>query len=43
MVTIAAPKVVPHLWFAERAVEAGRFHVSPFPDSPRPGALGSGR
>jgi predicted 3-demethylubiquinone-9 3-methyltransferase (glyoxalase superfamily) len=31
--TIAPSKIVPHLWFAEKAVEAARFYVSLFPDS----------
>lgn len=26
-------KITPHLWFADRAVEAARFYVSLFPDS----------
>lgn len=26
-------KIVPHLWYVERAVEAARFYVSLFPDS----------
>ena len=33
MATIASTKIVPHLWFAEKAVEAARFYVSLFPDS----------
>jgi predicted 3-demethylubiquinone-9 3-methyltransferase (glyoxalase superfamily) len=31
--TITPPKIVPHLWFAEKAVEAASFYVSLFPDS----------
>jgi predicted 3-demethylubiquinone-9 3-methyltransferase (glyoxalase superfamily) len=27
------PKIVPHLWFADKAVEAAHFYVSLFPDS----------
>jgi predicted 3-demethylubiquinone-9 3-methyltransferase (glyoxalase superfamily) len=27
------PKIVPHLWFAEKAAEAARFYASLFPDS----------
>src|SRR5512134_1237216 len=33
MATIAGPKIVPHLWFAEKAIEAARFYVSLFPGS----------
>ncbi len=33
MATIASSKIVPHLWFAEKAVEAARFYVSLFPGS----------
>jgi predicted 3-demethylubiquinone-9 3-methyltransferase (glyoxalase superfamily) len=33
MATIASPKIVPHLWFADKAVEAVTFYVSLFPDS----------
>ncbi|HYQ80624.1 MAG TPA: VOC family protein, partial [Anaeromyxobacteraceae bacterium] len=33
MATIASTKIVPHLWFAEKAVEAARFYVSLFPGS----------
>jgi predicted 3-demethylubiquinone-9 3-methyltransferase (glyoxalase superfamily) len=31
--TVATTKIVPHLWFAEHAVEAASFYVSLFPDS----------
>jgi predicted 3-demethylubiquinone-9 3-methyltransferase (glyoxalase superfamily) len=31
--TLAPSKIVPHLWFAESAVEAATFYVSLFPDS----------
>src|SRR5918996_5894774 len=30
---ITKSKIVPHLWFAEKAVEAANFYVSLFPDS----------
>ncbi len=33
MATIAHQKIVPHLWFPERAAEAARFYASIFPDS----------
>ena len=33
MATIATPKITPHLWYAERALEAVQFYVSLFPDS----------
>jgi predicted 3-demethylubiquinone-9 3-methyltransferase (glyoxalase superfamily) len=33
MPTITTSKIVPHLWFPEKAVEAARFYVSLFPDS----------
>jgi predicted 3-demethylubiquinone-9 3-methyltransferase (glyoxalase superfamily) len=33
MATIAHSKIVPHLWFADKAVEAANFYVSLFPDS----------
>jgi predicted 3-demethylubiquinone-9 3-methyltransferase (glyoxalase superfamily) len=33
MARIASPKIVPHLWFADQAVEAASFYVSLFPDS----------
>ncbi len=33
MATLAKTKIVPHLWFPEKAVEAARFYVSLFPDS----------
>jgi len=33
MPTLAPFKIVPHLWFADRAVEAARFYASLFPDS----------
>ena len=33
MATIAPSKIVPHLWFAEKAVEAASFYVSLFPGS----------
>jgi predicted 3-demethylubiquinone-9 3-methyltransferase (glyoxalase superfamily) len=33
MARIAPQKIVPHLWFAEKAVEAANFYVSLFPDS----------
>jgi predicted 3-demethylubiquinone-9 3-methyltransferase (glyoxalase superfamily) len=33
MATISGPKITPHLWFAEEAVEAARFYASIFPDS----------
>jgi predicted 3-demethylubiquinone-9 3-methyltransferase (glyoxalase superfamily) len=32
MATIGS-KIVPHLWFADKAVEAAKFYVSVFPDS----------
>jgi len=33
MAKIAAQKIVPHLWFPEKAAEAARFYASLFPDS----------
>ena len=33
MARISSAKIVPHLWFAEKAVEAAKFYVSLFPDS----------
>ncbi len=33
MARIAQQKIVPHLWFAEKAAEAARFYASIFPDS----------
>jgi predicted 3-demethylubiquinone-9 3-methyltransferase (glyoxalase superfamily) len=33
MPTIATQKIVPHLWFPEKVVEAANFYVSLFPDS----------
>ena len=33
MATIATQKIVPHLWFPEKAAEAARFYASIFPDS----------
>ena len=33
MATITSSKIVPHLWFADKAVEAANFYVSLFPDS----------
>jgi len=33
MAKITPPKIVPHLWFADKAVEAAKFYVSLFPDS----------
>ena len=33
MPAITPSKIVPHLWFAEKAVEAANFYVSLFPDS----------
>ncbi len=33
MATVTSPKIVPHLWFAEKAEEAARFYVSLFPGS----------
>ncbi len=33
MPTTSRSKIAPHLWFAEKAVEAARFYVSLFPDS----------
>ncbi len=33
MATIASSKIVPHLWFPEKAVEAASFYVSLFPGS----------
>ncbi|HET6436817.1 MAG TPA: VOC family protein [Anaeromyxobacter sp.] len=33
MATLSSQKIVPHLWFAEKAVEAARFYVSLFPGS----------
>ncbi len=33
MAKISSAKIVPHLWFAEKAVEAAKFYVSLFPDS----------
>lgn len=32
-VSPASAKIVPHLWFTERAAEAAQFYVSLFPDS----------
>jgi predicted 3-demethylubiquinone-9 3-methyltransferase (glyoxalase superfamily) len=29
----STPKITPHLWFADKAVEAANFYVSLFPDS----------
>ena len=33
MATLTPSKIVPHLWFADKAVEAAKFYVSLFPDS----------
>jgi predicted 3-demethylubiquinone-9 3-methyltransferase (glyoxalase superfamily) len=33
MATLIPSKIVPHLWFADKAVEAANFYVSLFPDS----------
>jgi predicted 3-demethylubiquinone-9 3-methyltransferase (glyoxalase superfamily) len=33
MAKIASSKIVPHLWFADKAVEAAKLYVSLFPDS----------
>jgi predicted 3-demethylubiquinone-9 3-methyltransferase (glyoxalase superfamily) len=33
MSTITPTRIVPHLWFAEKALEAASFYVSLFPDS----------
>jgi len=33
MSKIAPSKITPHLWFADKAVEAASFYVSLFPDS----------
>ncbi len=33
MARIATQKIVPHLWFPEKAAEAARFYASLFPDS----------
>ncbi len=33
MATLTPSKIVPHLWFADKAVEATKFYVSLFPDS----------
>jgi predicted 3-demethylubiquinone-9 3-methyltransferase (glyoxalase superfamily) len=33
MATFTPSKIVPHLWFADKAVEAAKFYVSLFPDS----------
>ena len=33
MPTISTQKIVPHLWFPEKVVEAANFYVSLFPDS----------
>ncbi len=33
MATIAQQKIVPHLWFPEKAAEAARFYASIFPQS----------
>jgi predicted 3-demethylubiquinone-9 3-methyltransferase (glyoxalase superfamily) len=33
MATLSTQKIVPHLWFADKAVEAANFYVSLFPDS----------
>jgi predicted 3-demethylubiquinone-9 3-methyltransferase (glyoxalase superfamily) len=33
MATITSQKIVPHLWFPNKAVEAANFYVSLFPDS----------
>lgn len=33
MATMTPSKIIPHLWFADKAVEAANFYVSLFPDS----------
>lgn len=33
MATLTHSKITPHLWFADKAVEAANFYVSLFPDS----------
>jgi predicted 3-demethylubiquinone-9 3-methyltransferase (glyoxalase superfamily) len=33
MASVTASKIVPHLWFADRAVEAANFYASLFPNS----------
>ncbi len=33
MATVIRSKIAPHLWFADKAVEAANFYVSLFPDS----------
>ena len=33
MATVSHSKIAPHLWFADKAVEAANFYVSLFPDS----------
>ena len=33
MATVSSSKITPHLWFADKAVEAAKFYVSLFPDS----------
>jgi predicted 3-demethylubiquinone-9 3-methyltransferase (glyoxalase superfamily) len=33
MPTLTPSKITPHLWFADKAVEAAKFYVSLFPDS----------
>jgi predicted 3-demethylubiquinone-9 3-methyltransferase (glyoxalase superfamily) len=33
MSKLSLPKIVPHLWYAEKAEEAARFYASIFPDS----------
>jgi predicted 3-demethylubiquinone-9 3-methyltransferase (glyoxalase superfamily) len=33
MATMSSSKITPHLWFADKAVEAAKFYVSLFPDS----------
>jgi predicted 3-demethylubiquinone-9 3-methyltransferase (glyoxalase superfamily) len=33
MASVTPSKIVPHLWFADRAVEAANFYVSLFPES----------
>ncbi len=33
MATFTSPKITPHLWFADKAIEAANFYVSLFPNS----------
>ena len=33
MATVKSSKIIPHLWYSDKAVEAATFYVSVFPDS----------